>query len=262
MKIVESDLSLASQHSKNHEIFEKESLTQWSRPEDAPQRLQNRDRLELSEELKVLEDETTLDPKLQSMVRALEFLMGRKIDISFAKRFSPQEANTPQRVGWGIDYSYERHEVKEESLAESSIDDEDVNNIWKEDTANVEDHGVVLLVDEEPPTRTHCLSVLENNFFEVDVATDGLRALEMVKERKYDAILASRALPGIDGIELTKLVRKMEADEEAALPPPKFGEKPRKVQRVPMIAFTDMAKNGEASAERRDARVSAALTEP
>ena len=33
----------------------------------------------------------------------------------------------------------------------------------------------------------------------------------------------------------------MEADEEAALPPPKFGEKPRKVQRVPMIAFTDMA---------------------
>ena len=134
-----------------------------------------------------------------------------------------------------------KQEVKEESLAESSIDDEDVNNIWKEDTANVEDHGVVLLVDEEPPTRTHCLSVLENNFFEVDVATDGLRALEMVKERKYDAILASRALPGIDGIELTKLVRKMEADEEAALPPPKFGEKPRKVQRVPMIAFTDMA---------------------
>ena len=137
---------------------------------------------------------------------------------------------------------YIRKDIKVEEKAESVIssveDGESFLGTREEDSG---DHGVILLVDEEPPTRTHCLSVLENNYFEVDVATDGTRGLEMFKERKYDAILCSRALPGVDGIELTKLIRKREAAEEANLPPPKFGEKPRKPIRVPIIAYTDMA---------------------
>ena len=137
---------------------------------------------------------------------------------------------------------YIRKDAKVEEKAESvvsSVGDEDTWEAKKESSA--EDHGVVLVVDEEPPTRTLCVNVLENNYFEVDVASDGNRALEMAKERKYDAILVSRGLPGIDGIELTKLIRRKEATDEANLPPPKFGEKSRKVMRVPIIAYTDMA---------------------
>ena len=81
----------------------------------------------------------------------------------------------------------------------------------------------------------------------------------MVKERKYDAILASRALPGIDGIGLTKLVRKLEADEER-LYTAKFGEKPRKVNAC-QLAYTDMASRKRLYMEWKDGCVSKPLNE-
>jgi len=131
MKIAQSDVVLASAHYKNHEILEKEKLTQWNRPEDDPRNRPNMDRLELSNEFNALEDESSLSPKLQSMIRALEFLMGKKIDISSFKEHSSDEPQI-QRVGWGIDYSYEKHEIKEESLefsASGSVKTEDGKSI-------------------------------------------------------------------------------------------------------------------------------------
>ncbi len=81
MKIADSNVTLASSHQKQHEIQEEEHLQQWNRPEDAPSRLQNRDRLQKSVGLNDLnvDDTTGLDPKLQAIVRALEALLGKKI---------------------------------------------------------------------------------------------------------------------------------------------------------------------------------------
>lgn len=132
MKIENSDVSLFSEHSKKHEIYEEENLQKWDRPEEAPARLQNMDRLELSTEFQGIEEETALDPKLQSIVRALESLTGKKIDISFAKNLQISSENRPEGVGWGIDYSYEKHEIKEESLdfsASGNVTTEDGKNI-------------------------------------------------------------------------------------------------------------------------------------
>lgn len=112
--------------------------------------------------------------------------------------------------------------------------------------------GRILLMDEEPPTRNHAVETLNRHGFEVDVASDGTRGLAMFKNdpSKYDAILASRSLPGIDGVELTKIVRRLEQKEQAALTEKneakafKSGRRSPKVQevrRVPIIAFTEMA---------------------
>jgi len=112
--------------------------------------------------------------------------------------------------------------------------------------------GRILLMDEEPPTRNHAVETLNRHGFEVDVASDGTRGLAMFKNdpSKYDAILASRSLPGIDGVELTKIVRRLEQKEQAALTEKneakafKSGRRSPKMQevrRVPIIAFTEMA---------------------
>ena len=109
MKILQSDLSLASSHHKHDEIKESETLHKWNRPEEAPQRLQSTDRLELSHSL----GETSLDPKLMSILRAVEAMTGKKIAIPSLQTTSSSE--TP-RVGWGVDYNYNKTEIHEESL--------------------------------------------------------------------------------------------------------------------------------------------------
>ena len=112
--------------------------------------------------------------------------------------------------------------------------------------------GRVLLLDEEPPTRNHAVETLKRHGFEVDVASDGTRGLQMFKANpsKYDAVLASRSLPGIDGVEITKIIRRLEQKEQADLDAKNEAKafkrgikllKREEVRRVPIIAFTEMA---------------------
>jgi hypothetical protein len=140
MKIEQSEVSFLSSHRKSHELHESESLEMWDREEDAPERLQRGDRLELTEdfkrfhkpigEIEKLENEMfdeTLSPKLMAIVRALEALTGRKINISFMHSLKATESveaidakktesSEPERLGWGIDYHYEKTEIRKESL--------------------------------------------------------------------------------------------------------------------------------------------------
>ncbi|MDD2905529.1 MAG: hypothetical protein PHH41_10470 [Sulfurimonas sp.] len=137
MKIQNSNVSLSSSHDLHYERSEKESLKMWNTPEEAPERLRNRDRLELSKdyryqkqsaELSGIEgsvEDAGLDPKLMSIIRALESLTGKKIDVSFLKKVAPSDSSfdflqqTEQQTqlqGWGIDYRYEKHEIHQESL--------------------------------------------------------------------------------------------------------------------------------------------------
>ncbi|WP_455757023.1 hypothetical protein [Sulfurimonas sp.] len=165
MKVSESDVSLFSSHHKKHEVNERESLEKWDRPQDAPERLQVTDRLELTEKFqhmhkgkKVSElenelNENSLDPKLMSIIRALEALTGRKIDVSFFKNVQAtdleaqkmdEEPQEIQRVGWGINYQYEKHEIKEESLnfsASGNVKTEDGKSIDFSLAFNMKSHS-------------------------------------------------------------------------------------------------------------------------
>ena len=145
MKIERSNVSLFSSHEKSSEITQKESLEKWNSFEDAPERFKNLDRLQVSDQFKSINDanESTqvgdalegqgLDPKLMSAVRAIEALSGKKIDLSFMKRVGSSEGSTQAKpLGWGVDYSYEKSEVHEESLkfsAKGNVKSEDGKSI-------------------------------------------------------------------------------------------------------------------------------------
>ena len=115
MKILQSNITLTSQHTKKHELKESESLVKWSGRENDPRQRSAQDRLELSDDFNALKD-AELDPKLQAIVRALESLMGRKLNLSFLHNLSRDDAQEALSVGWGVDYSYEKEESLEESL--------------------------------------------------------------------------------------------------------------------------------------------------
>ncbi len=60
----------------------------------------------------------------------------------------------------------------------------------------------VLVVDDNPDTRSLVKLVLERAGFEAQVAADGQRALDLQRERPADVLITDIFMPESDGIEL------------------------------------------------------------
>lgn len=148
MKIEQSNVSLFSSHQEKNEIMQKESLVKWNSPDQDPRLQKSRDRLEMSKNILSADESDVessgLDPKLQAVVWILEALTGKKIDISFMKKInSTQNEGVQKKLGWGIEYSYERSEIHDESMNFSStanIKTEDGRSMSFEFALNMKNH--------------------------------------------------------------------------------------------------------------------------
>ena len=67
----------------------------------------------------------------------------------------------------------------------------------------------VLVVDAEKGARDLFCRVLETAGYEVASAESGEQALEILEQENFSLLLFDLNLPGIDGIELCKRVRKL-----------------------------------------------------
>jgi two-component system sensor histidine kinase/response regulator len=98
-----------------------------------------------------------------------------------------------------------------------------------EDTALA---GVRILVAEDNTVNARIAATLLTRFgATVDVAVDGLEAVEATRQRAYDAILMDCQMPEVDGFEATRLIRVQEADGAR--------------RRTPIIAMTANAMAGD-----------------
>jgi two-component system sensor histidine kinase and response regulator WspE len=68
--------------------------------------------------------------------------------------------------------------------------------------------GHVLVVDDSITVRETERKLLESGGYQVDVAVDGMEAWNAVRMGHYDLIVTDVDMPRLDGIELTKLIRK------------------------------------------------------
>jgi DNA-binding NtrC family response regulator len=66
----------------------------------------------------------------------------------------------------------------------------------------------VLVVEDEPAISRACQRVLMAEGFEVDIAMNGLIAMQMVNENTYDLCLSDIRTPGMNGIELYRYLEK------------------------------------------------------
>ena len=66
----------------------------------------------------------------------------------------------------------------------------------------------ILVVDDEKLIVKGIKFTLEKDGYEVDVAYDGLSALEMIKQGTYDIVLLDVMLPKMNGFEVCKNVRE------------------------------------------------------
>lgn len=60
----------------------------------------------------------------------------------------------------------------------------------------------ILVVDDEAPIRDSLRDILEGEGFRVDLAGDGMQALQLIGDTEYDLMLTDIKMPRMDGMEL------------------------------------------------------------
>ena len=68
--------------------------------------------------------------------------------------------------------------------------------------------GTLLVVDDNELNRDMLSRRLQRRGYEVATAEDGAVALEMIEQRRFDVVLLDVMMPGIDGFEVLRRVRK------------------------------------------------------
>ncbi len=66
----------------------------------------------------------------------------------------------------------------------------------------------LLLIEDEPKTVQSIKQGLEENGYEVDIAYDGLIGKQLARSNNYNLIISDIIIPGINGIELCRELRK------------------------------------------------------
>jgi two-component system cell cycle response regulator DivK len=84
----------------------------------------------------------------------------------------------------------------------------------------------VLVVEDNPLNMELVVEILNARGFRASEAIDGENALKKMETEDYDLVLMDIELPGLDGVEITKIIKE-------------------KYKKVPVIALTSYAMKGD-----------------
>jgi len=131
--------------------------------------------------------------------------------------------------------------------AEPASQDKSSDSTTGRVSSGVEAGTRVLLVEDNEENVILMQAYLENLALSLDLAVNGLEAVEKRQSREYDIVLMDVQMPVMDGYTATREIRAW--------------EKLRGVRRVPIVAVTAHALNGAATASL-EAGCDAHLTKP
>ena len=93
------------------------------------------------------------------------------------------------------------------------------------------ENKTILLVEDNPANQMFMKVILKKMNLAFEIANDGVEAVSMFKENKYDAILMDENMPNMNGIEATRLITEY--------------EKQNNLVHTPIIALTANALKGD-----------------
>jgi two-component system, response regulator, stage 0 sporulation protein F len=75
----------------------------------------------------------------------------------------------------------------------------------------------ILVVDDEENIRLLFKEELEEENYEVEVASNGYDALEKLKSSHFDLVVMDIKMPGLDGIQALNEIKKIDKDQPVIL---------------------------------------------
>ena len=69
-----------------------------------------------------------------------------------------------------------------------------------------------LLVDDEPDLVQTLLDILKLKGYEVEPAYSGLEALDKVKKKSFDCVMADIKMPKMDGIKVCRAIKEIQPE--------------------------------------------------
>ncbi len=78
-------------------------------------------------------------------------------------------------------------------------------------------HLRVMLADDDPDNRYITQRLLNSVWPKIDLAEDGLEAVELASRRPYDLILLDLRMPRLDGLEAAKRIRRLPGGRESVI---------------------------------------------
>lgn len=78
-------------------------------------------------------------------------------------------------------------------------------------------HPSILVVDDEVDTCRNLADILGDLGYQVDIAYDGLTALERVRQKAYDIALLDLKMPGMDGVTLYREIKRLRSGTVAII---------------------------------------------
>lgn len=115
--------------------------------------------------------------------------------------------------------------------------------------ATTKARGRILVAEDNIVNQKVAARTLEKLGFQVDVAANGLEALEALEGKSFDLVLMDCQMPKMDGFEATRAVRQIEEQvrKGAVKPNPSssYGRKHFRADRIPIVALTANAMKGD-----------------
>jgi DNA-binding NtrC family response regulator len=71
-------------------------------------------------------------------------------------------------------------------------------------------NGIIHIIDDEPVIRDVLTQLLTSEGYEVEISSSGEEALEKFPSRSFDVILLDLLMPGMDGIEVLRRIRRID----------------------------------------------------
>jgi len=109
--------------------------------------------------------------------------------------------------------------------------------------------GRVLVAEDNVVNQKVAVRTLEKLGFQIDVAANGLEALEALERKIFDLVLMDCQMPKMDGFEATRAIRQNEGQVRSGQlepsPHSSYGRKHFRTNGIPIVALTANAMKGD-----------------